>query len=134
MAALDERAYAESADHYSRSLAIFRTHLPPEHPYVAHGLASLGMVYRAQGRHAEAETLLRQSLDLTYRAGRSDHPDLARTLAALGIALMAQGRLDEAEPMFQQAEAIYRKAFGPESPYFTSVVRWHDELRRRRAG
>ncbi len=94
-AALDRRSYAEAEEHSARSLAIYRERLPgapyaitrgrsldsaAEHPYVAHALTSLGSVYSLQGRHDQAETLLRQSLDLTNRAGRRDHPALARQL------------------------------------------------------
>ncbi len=46
---------------------------------------------------------------------------------------MMQGRLDEAEPMLAQAAAIYRKAFGPGSPYVTAVERTQDDLYRARS-
>jgi tetratricopeptide (TPR) repeat protein len=79
-------------------------------PYLRHsgltffqGLATnnLGNVYLAQGRLAEAEALLRESVALWCRAG--GQVQLANTLGTLAETLAAQGRVDEALAGYEDA-------------------------------
>ena len=48
-----DRADAEPL--YKRALAIWEKALGPEHPHVAASLNNLAELYRAQGKHTEAE-------------------------------------------------------------------------------
>jgi superkiller protein 3 len=58
---------------------------------------NLGVIYATQGRHAEAEKILRKVLQVTpnYPVARNN----------LGLALAAQGRMLEAETFFRSAAA-----------------------------
>ena len=82
-------------------------------PYLRHsgltffqGLATnnLGNVYLAQGRLAEAEALLRESIDLWRRA--DGQVQLANTLGTLAETLGAQGRIDEALASYDEALGV----------------------------
>ena len=51
-----------------RALAISEKALGPEHPDVAISLNNLALLYRAQGRYAEAEPLLKRALAISEKA------------------------------------------------------------------
>ena len=53
---------------YKRSLAIGEKTFDPEHPEVAASLNNLAELYRAQGRHAEAEPLYERALAIRRKA------------------------------------------------------------------
>ena len=50
---------------------------------VAALMTSLGHLYRARGRLADAEPLLTEALDMTKRLFKGDHPSVATTLSNL---------------------------------------------------
>ncbi len=54
--------------------------LGPEHPHVATSLNNLAGLYRAQGKYAEAEPLLKRSLAISEKALGPEHPDVATSL------------------------------------------------------
>ncbi len=51
-----------------------------EHPHVATSLNNLTELYRAQGRHADAEPLLKRSLAIDEKALGPEHPNVATGL------------------------------------------------------
>lgn len=91
------------------ALAIFRSHLPPEHPRVAKSLGDLGFIYYQQGRYREAGTLLEQSLALQEKASPPDPFTLAQSLNALAELNRAQGRYNEAEELFLRCLRLARE-------------------------
>ncbi len=64
----------------SAALAICEKALGPDHPDVATALNNLAVLYRAQGRYAEAEPLYKRSLAIREKALGPDHPDVAQSL------------------------------------------------------
>lgn len=77
-----------------------------------------GNVLLAMGRHKEAETLVREAVDICSRTVSEDHPSFAASLSNLGTFLNSTGRYGEAEPLLRQALRIGRKALGEEHPVF----------------
>ena len=75
-----------------RALAISEKALGPEHPEVATALNNLAVIYRAQGRYAEAEPLYNRALAISEKALGPEHPDVAIRLNNLAVLYRAQGR------------------------------------------
>lgn len=73
---------------------------------LAQALSNLAAVYGRQDRHAEAEPLQRQSLDMFEQLAGADHPFVARALDDLAALFEAQDKMDEVEPLRQRAAAI----------------------------
>jgi tetratricopeptide (TPR) repeat protein len=73
------------------------------------------MALIAQGKPAEAEQLLRQTLAYQEQALRPDDPGIGVTLRTLGESYYDQGQFSEAEQVLVRALAINGKVFGPDS-------------------
>jgi tetratricopeptide (TPR) repeat protein len=86
----------------------------PDDPKLAYGLDNLALLYRAQGRYAEAEPLYQRSLAISEKALGPEHPEVATSLNNRAALYQAQGRYAEAELHHQRALAIRDKALGPE--------------------
>jgi CHAT domain-containing protein len=83
---------------------------------VALSLNNLAMLYKEQGRYAEAEPLLQQSLKIKRKVLNEDHPDVALRLNNLAGLYHDQGRYAEAEPLYQQSLKIKRKVLNEDHP------------------
>ena len=86
-------------------MEIRRTALGERHPDYAASLNNLAGLYRAMGRHAEAEPLYLQAMEIRRTALGERHPDYAASLNNLAGLYRAMGRHAEAEP-------LYRRGFG----------------------
>src|SRR5262249_44602667 len=53
--------FAEATEILKQSLGLAETKFGPNHPQVAKSLNNLALLYRAQGRYAEAEPLFKRS-------------------------------------------------------------------------
>ena len=88
----------------------------PTTPTSARSLNNLAVLYRAQGRYAEAEPLV-QAQPRHPREGAGARPPRRRHVAQQpGRAVPAQGRYAEAEPLYKRSLAIREKALGPDHP------------------
>jgi tetratricopeptide (TPR) repeat protein len=78
---------------------------------VPHLLRNLAVVQSDRGRHAEAERLAREALEIARRLLGDRHPTALASMGPLGVSLVGMGRLDEAEailrPRFEAAREIY---------------------------
>ncbi len=70
----------------------------------------------AQGRHAEAEVLYRQALEISRATIGEAHPAYASRLNNLAGVVRAQGRYPEAEGLYRQALEIDRATIGEAHP------------------
>ena len=78
---------------------------------MARSVTILAAVYQEQGRLADAESLLRESLATRERLFKGDHPDVAEGLTALAGLLRAQGRHTSAAPLLRDALAMCKRLF-----------------------
>ena len=101
----------------SRSSTLFR-----DHPRTAVCLDNLALLYHAQGRFTEAESLVVEASRIFRAALGSSHPDVATSLHILAVLYRTLGRLDEAEPLFLEALAIRRNVFHPEHPRIAVIL------------
>jgi tetratricopeptide (TPR) repeat protein len=87
---------------YKRALEIEEKALGPDHPDVAAALNNLALLYKAQGRHADAEPLYKRALAIDEKTLGPDHPDLAVSLNNLADLYRTQGRYPEALPIVRR--------------------------------
>ncbi|MCC6658694.1 MAG: tetratricopeptide repeat protein [Rhodocyclaceae bacterium] len=74
----------------------------------------MAVLYRNQGRYADAEMLLSVILLTWERTYGTEHPQVAAGLNNLAELYQAQGRYPEAETLYKRSLAIKEKAFGTE--------------------
>ncbi len=84
-------------------MAIREQALGPDHPSFATSLNNLALLYRAQDRFEEAESLYQRSVSIKEQALGPDHPALAASLNNLANLYRDQGRYEEAEPIGRAA-------------------------------
>ena len=82
----------------------------------------------AQGRHAEAEGLFRQSLEIDIATIGEAHPDYAIHLANLANLLGKTGRPAEARQMLDEAMSTFRATLPVDHPYIAETQRRIDAL------
>jgi CHAT domain-containing protein/tetratricopeptide (TPR) repeat protein len=82
---------------------------PNGHPFLAGSLNNMALVYRAQGKLAGAEVLLRAAIDVHKRLFKGDRTDLAQSLGNLGVLCTEQGKLTEAESLCTEALEMHRR-------------------------
>ena len=77
----------------------------------------LAVLYKAQGRYSEAESLYGRSLSIGETKLGEDHPNVAFSLNNLAELYKSQGRYSEAEPLYLRALAIVQKTLPENHPY-----------------
>ena len=76
---------------------------------MAKSLNNLGVLYRAQGKYAEAEPLFKQALAIKKKVLGSEHPGVATSLENYAALLRKTGRSAEAAKIEARAKAIRAK-------------------------
>jgi tetratricopeptide (TPR) repeat protein len=79
-------------------------------------LMNLGVIVGAQGRHLEAEILMKRALQLRRAAYESDHPEIAKNLCNLAQCQANMGK-PEARDTAQQALDALSKSLGPDHSF-----------------
>ncbi len=75
--------------------------------------------YKAR-RHAEAERLFREVLDVFARILGDEHTEVANLRVSVGACLYGQGKYAEAEPFHRRALATRRRVLGEDNPVTAS--------------
>ncbi len=76
---------------------------------MAASLNNLALLYKAQGRYAEAAPLYKRALAIFEKVLGLDHPDVARGLENYAVLLRETGRDTEATELEARAKAIRAK-------------------------
>jgi CHAT domain-containing protein len=76
--------------------------LGPDHPDVAASLNGLAVLYRSQGRYADAEPLFQRALSIREKALGADHPDVSEPLNNLVYLYNLQARYADALPIVRR--------------------------------
>jgi len=97
------REYDKAEEYQVMVVEIARSALGTDDLRVAELLDELGIVYVAQNRYSEAESLLKQSLAIREKSSGELHPSLAGSLNDLAGFAMQGGRFDEAEQLLKRA-------------------------------
>jgi tetratricopeptide (TPR) repeat protein len=83
---------------------------------------NLGLLYRAQGKLAEAGQMCLRALAGYEKALGADHTSTLKTVNNLGALYDAQGKLAEAEQMYLRALTGFRTSLGSEHPSTVTVT------------
>jgi eukaryotic-like serine/threonine-protein kinase len=105
-----------AADPQERALAIRREHLGNDHEDTLTSVNSMGVLFDAKGKPAEAEPFYRESFEGTRRLLRNDHPNVLTSIYNLGGVLHAQGKFAEAESYYREALEGRRRVLGDDDP------------------
>lgn len=93
-----------------------------EHPFVAEQWNNLGLLlWKMDGREAEAEEMLRRALSLK-RTALGAHANTARSLNDLAQFLRDRERYEEAEPLYREAIDVYARTLGEDHPHRATVL------------
>ena len=88
---------------------------------MAISLNNLAGLYLDMGRYAEAEPLVRRSLEIGEKQLGRDHPDVAISLHNLAGLYRDMGRYAEAEPLYRRSLEIMEKQLGATTPTWPSA-------------
>ena len=88
----------------------------PTTPMSATALNNLAVLYRDQGRYAEAEPLYKRALAIREKALGPDHPDVGTVAQQPGRALQAPGPLRRGRAALQARARHPREGAGPRPP------------------
>lgn len=97
-----------------RAIALAETRLPPHDPLLADMLNGLGVVYKFQGRYADAEPLYRRALTIVEASG--DDGARATLLHNLGGLAHARGDFAVGEPLARQSLEMREALLGADHP------------------
>jgi tetratricopeptide (TPR) repeat protein len=93
----EQGRYANASSMSERTLAISEKALGSTHPYIATYLTTLGAIRTRQGRHHEAELLIKRGLSIADSASVvTDPAHQALYLSNLAILFESQGRYADA--------------------------------------
>jgi CHAT domain-containing protein len=90
-----------------RALAITERALGHDHPTVGIRLNNLGLLYKAQGRYAEAEPLYTRALAIDEKALGHDHPDIGEVLDNLGALYFSQKKWKPAVDYWRRSTNVF---------------------------
>ena len=116
MEALRMGDYSKGISVAERALAFARQAFGPLAPETLTSLNNLASLYRAQGRHGEAEALYREALQMSRQVLGPRHPNTLLSLDNLAFFYHDQGRYGEAEPLFREALQRRREVLSPRNP------------------
>ncbi|NIQ03685.1 MAG: tetratricopeptide repeat protein [Nitrospinaceae bacterium] len=95
---------------------------------LAETLRNLAEVYQQQSKYAEAEPLLKRSLEIEEKNLGADHPNVAGHLTNLGTNYRRQKKFKEAEPLYRRALEIWEKALGTKSSLVLFALKNYRDL------
>jgi tetratricopeptide (TPR) repeat protein len=83
---------------------------------------NLALSLSDQGKHAEAEQMQRELLDVERRVLGPEHPRTLATMNNYALSLGAQGKHAEAEQMQRELLDLHRRVLGPEHPHTLTTM------------
>lgn len=111
--AFQRGSFEEAEQGYRRIQAMIAESFGPECRWVSPTLPTFAKLLVQQGKHGEAERLLRQSIDRTPTVGSFDEWVHAQSHIILADLYAQQGRTDEAERLYRKAVELFERASRP---------------------
>jgi len=106
---------------FSEALALYRTVPGDQRMGIASTLGALSGAAQWSGNFANAEQLVRDSMNLLGATVGRNHPNYAVAMANLGYLLMQEGKYAEAEQMLNESMQIERGDFGLDNQRVASI-------------
>jgi len=97
-------------------------HWEMEFSQAAQLLNKAGYYLHERSQYAEAEPLLKKSLDIRKKVFGEEHPDVAQTLNNLAEVYYDQGKYAQAEPLYRNSLLIREKILGSEHPFVAQTL------------
>jgi serine/threonine protein kinase len=120
----------DTAERYANdALGTAEKILPPNHPFIAVPLLSLGQIAEKRGDRGRARALYERSIAAYERS--TGEPGLAHSLRCLADLLREQGETKEALGLYERELAVRRKLFGDRNSEVAES--WRDLARGRLA-
>src|SRR5271163_3084219 len=94
-------------------------------------LNNLAALYHSQGKHALAEKMYMQSLDIKKRLLGEEHPEVALNLQNLAACYCAKRKYAEAEVLFKRSLEIREKIIGTDHPDLITTLKNYAVLLRK---
>jgi eukaryotic-like serine/threonine-protein kinase len=107
--------HEDAREHLERAVELLGG-LGSHDPEALAAASDLGALYERLGRYAEAETILREVLEVRVATLGEEHPDSLAAMNRLGDLMWSQGRFDELERLDRRTLEIRRRLFGDEHP------------------
>ncbi len=99
-----------------RSAALYRRHLPADHPAALTAFHNLALAYQAAGRVPEAIRLYEQVKEAFAKRLGADHPDTLVVMNNLARAYQADGKVREAIRLYEQVREAQERKLGADHP------------------
>ena len=88
----------------------------------ATSLNNFGLVEKALGKYAEAETSYKRSIEIYKKLNKTNHPDYTNPVNNLGELYRVMGRMQEAANAFEEVIAIRKKLLGTDHPNYANAL------------
>jgi len=114
-----EALYDKAEPMFLKAISIREKSLGPEHPDTLASLSNLGFLYSQRGKNANAEPLLRRSLEILEKLQkpRQYHRLItAKVIEALAEIYKEQGLFTKAEVLYRRSTKINEEELGSEHP------------------
>jgi len=123
----DQGQFADAQRTYRRALAILDKLGDPTSYDATEAIEGLGITAYELGQLDEARAQHERVLKIRQQIAPDD-PHVADSLLNLGMVLAVQGHLKEARAHYERGLAIYRSAYGPNSPQVALALRQRAQL------
>ena len=130
LAAYGKKDYAEAEKQLAAALRKAEK-FPNDDPNLTLSLNNLAEIYRAQGKHAEAELYIKRSLAIAEKIYGPENPNVASHLNNLAGNYRDRVMYAEAEPLSKRALDIWEKAFWGDHPLVIFALKSYADLLRR---
>jgi hypothetical protein len=112
---LRSKKYEDAIPKAHQVVAMYKKLHGEEHPDVANALFNLGMVYKYDGKSADAVKYLKEALKVRQALFGEDHPDTAQIDMELTVLLVDRKELEEAFPHCLSAHFSYQLYYGDDN-------------------
>ncbi len=113
---LDLGIYPEAQKQIERALDLRRRLLGEDHPDTLVSMRNLAVLYRHEGKSAQAESLLTKVLGVQRSLLGEDHPDTLESAYDLALLYDDQEKFAQAEPLLTKALNGQRRMLGEKHP------------------
>lgn len=107
---------------YERCVAVCEKVHGKDHPNVAERLSDFAVLYRREGRLAEAKTTLKRALSIQENSVGVDSLIYLETVNRLTAVLKELGEYQEADQLYASVVQRLRKKVGPDHPYLADML------------
>ncbi|HUE77380.1 MAG TPA: serine/threonine-protein kinase [Longimicrobiales bacterium] len=120
----DRGAFPQAEAHYRRSVAAAEAESGALDPVASLTRSELALLLIQMGRESEADSLLRQNLEVYGTLYPRGHAMMGTTFRNLGILRLHQGQPEEALDLLERAATIYRRTVGEGTPLLPRTRRY----------